>query len=83
MKEEAKSYGQCPFDPIHVVEYSKIKKHIDKCRSPNRADFVQCQFNPYHWTHFTQITHHEKCTTSGTQTAEKTRTGPRNPHRYK
>lgn len=39
----------CPFDEAHVIEETKINKHILKCKSPNRENFEQCPFNQMHW----------------------------------
>lgn len=50
----------CPFDKNHIVEATKIKKHIEKCKSPTRANFQQCKYDPYHWFKPNLIEKHEK-----------------------
>ena len=53
--------AQCPFDKNHIIETSKIKAHIRKCKSPNKSNFVQCDYNPDHWVNFSRIKEHEQC----------------------
>ncbi len=54
-----KQYSYCPFDSNHLIESCKLLKHIKKCRSPTRRDFVECPFNPYHWLNFHEMDEHQ------------------------
>lgn len=50
----------CPFDISHIVDSTKLLRHIQKCKSGNRPNFRQCPFNQVHWVHFDHIERHVK-----------------------
>jgi hypothetical protein len=58
MSTSVKQYSYCPFDNNHLIESCKLLKHIKKCRSPTRRDFVECPYNPYHWLNFHEMDEH-------------------------
>lgn len=52
---EMKQLACCPFDRSHLIEPSKLLKHIDKCKASTKHDYSKCPYNPYHWVNFQHI----------------------------
>lgn len=60
----------CPFDISHIVDSTKLLRHIQKCKSSNRPNFLPCPFNQVHWVHFDQFERHKKGNSSLKQTVQ-------------
>lgn len=56
--QQSKTFLLCPFDKTHIIDPDKFKKHLEKCKSPYRKDFVQCQYDPLHWVLLPEIMKH-------------------------
>ena len=51
---------KCLFDPNHEIDEDKMEKHMNKCKSENKKNYVRCQYNPTHWLKWNKIKEHEE-----------------------